>query len=1329
MLLLTEPPFQRRANKVSFFIKSLDSAKRDALIPGGRGAVAGFGVLLATASAILALNAPSTPADPTVKPVSRTASPAAASTDLLEQAQSAIKQGKREEADRLYRLALDVERKSRPPAQDQLARIYSGLAANLKAHGNPAAADAFFRAALALRRKALGEKHADTASAYNDVASNLKALGKYAEADPLFRKALEIKRRTLGEQDPATATGYNNLGSNLKAQGRLAEAERFFRRGLEIRLAAFGERHPDTAAAYNNVASSLQAQGKSADAEPLFRKSLEIKLITLGEADPDVALALNNLARNLDEQSKHAEAEPLLRRALDIRRSALGEEHPDTASSYNNLAENLDARGKFKDAEELFRRALAIQVTKFGEKHPKSATSYVDLAKNLKSQGKYDAAEPFFRRSIELHQALFGDMHPATAAAFNALGSNLKAQAKLREAGAMFRRSLDVRLQILGEKHPETAESYNDLASNMKAEGKYRDADPLFRKALELKLSLLGESHRSTGLAYNNIASNLKAMGRYVEAERFFERALEIKRSNLGDGHPDVATAYNNLASILKSQGKLRDAEALFRKSLDIRRQSLGEAHPDTAAAYNNIGSILRAQRRWAEAAALFTQALEIKRAAVGEDHPQMALAYNNLATVLDAQGDYPAAEGLLRKALDIRRGKLGENHPATANSYQALGQNMLLQNRKEEAESLLRRALKITESTLGPEHPELVKIQTQLSTLLALEPATRSEALAFARSAVSIVRTRRLRQISGKAVGEGASEAEEAFSRATGQAGSVSDPLAYAFTTLLNSLWAANKGGEADPAALINEAFAAAQDLGVSAAGQAFVQTAARTAAGKGELAAAVRLQQDLSAKARELDESLLKAVRKADAQAATRIRSEIQAIGSQLAVADGNLRQSFPEYAELVSPKAISAEEVQTRLLPGEGLLLIIPAGEDVYSFAIARSGSKWNRVAGAQKSVTQRVDKLLCQVDTANCSAVETALETLGIKAVDPDAIPEFDFAAAHALYAELVEPVESALAGVVTVHVTTSGRLSALPLSILRIRPPASAQRDAPVAYGDEGWLTNKYALTNLPAVSALRALRKAGGARLGEAASFVGYGAPKFRRTRGSERSKPTRGGILSDTSSIENLDPLPGTQVELSAMARLLGAPASAVRTGPAATEAAVKNDSSIPTARVIAFATHGLLGNELSGFDEPGLVLTPPGTPTVLDDGILGASEAAELNLSSDWVILSACNTASSDASDDGENLSSLARSFIYAGAAALLASHWRIGDDVTAALTVETLSASRNSSGRSRAEAHQIAMKTVRTGLRPDGTRLPKWKAAWAHPAAWGPFSLISN
>jgi CHAT domain-containing protein len=212
-----------------------------------------------------------------------------------------------------------------------------------------------------------------------------------------------------------------------------------------------------------------------------------------------------------------------------------------------------------------------------------------------------------------------------------------------------------------------------------------------------------------------------------------------------------------------------------------------------------------------------------------------------------------------------------------------------------------------------------------------------------------------------------------------------------------------------------------------------------------------------------------------------------------------------------------------------------------------------------------------------------------------------------------------------------------------------------------------------------------------------------------------------------DPEKLRRLDPLPGTERELAMLARSLRNGVTALRLGAEATETAVKRDTSLSDAAVVVFATHGLLPGEMGQAAEPGLVLTPPEAADSFDDGLLTASEAAELSLAAQWLILSACNTASPGGEQGAEALSGLARAFLYAGADSLLASHWRVSDDASAELTVQTIRAGQ--SGRSQAEALQAGQMAVREGIGIDGLPLVEWQAHWAHPAAWAPFALITD
>ncbi len=119
----------------------------------------------------------------------------------------------------------------------------------------------------------------------------------------------------------------------------------------------------------------------------------------------------------------------------------------------------------------------------------------------------------------------------------------------------------------------------------------------------------------------------------------------------------------------------------------------------------------------------------------------------------------------------------------------------------------------------------------------------------------------------------------------------------------------------------------------------------------------------------------------------------------------------------------------------------------------------------------------------------------------------------------------------------------------------------------------------------------------------------------------------------------EGLVDLPETAIELDSVAASLGSGKDVVFTERKATEARVKEMSragNLANFRVLHFATHALVAGEVSevsrGLSEPALALSLPDKATREDDGLLTASEVAELRLNASLVVLSACNTAAGD-------------------------------------------------------------------------------------------------
>jgi CHAT domain-containing protein len=208
---------------------------------------------------------------------------------------------------------------------------------------------------------------------------------------------------------------------------------------------------------------------------------------------------------------------------------------------------------------------------------------------------------------------------------------------------------------------------------------------------------------------------------------------------------------------------------------------------------------------------------------------------------------------------------------------------------------------------------------------------------------------------------------------------------------------------------------------------------------------------------------------------------------------------------------------------------------------------------------------------------------------------------------------------------------------------------------------------------------------------------------------------------LADAGEIRSQVPLPETADELCAVARDLSVGEKDVWLGNRATEAEIKRLSEageLAKYRIIHFATHGALAGQVGGNSEPGLILTPPDTATERDDGYLSASEVAQLKLDADWVILSACNTAAGGA-EGAEALSGLARAFFYAGARALLVSHWAVASDATVKLITGAVGRMASNKTIGRAEAMRQSMLAM----------IDKGQPVETHPALWAPFIVVGE
>ena len=201
-----------------------------------------------------------------------------------------------------------------------------------------------------------------------------------------------------------------------------------------------------------------------------------------------------------------------------------------------------------------------------------------------------------------------------------------------------------------------------------------------------------------------------------------------------------------------------------------------------------------------------------------------------------------------------------------------------------------------------------------------------------------------------------------------------------------------------------------------------------------------------------------------------------------------------------QLINPTAPTIKLAQSALSIGESLISMYVSPDRTYVWAIPHSGEvAFSSVDLGREDVEDSVSYLR--------AALNPDAETLGD-------IPEYDLAKAYSLYEKLLKPVEAGWKRAKSLLVVAHGPLGYLPLSLLPTEP-ASLDSEEEVLfkkYQNVPWLVRTHAVTMLPSVTSLLALRKLPAGNPTRKA-FVGFADPWFNKKQAAE----AKAAVKSDT--------------------------------------------------------------------------------------------------------------------------------------------------------------------------------------------------------------------
>ena len=829
------------------------------------------------------------------------------------------------------------------------------------------------------------------------------------------------------------------------------------------------------------------------------------------------------------------------------------------------------------------------------------------------------------------------------------------------------------------------------------SEGKYLEAERGLRRSLKLN---------------GDILDSVKDSGR--EALDNEVRILQDASSSSKAAYGQRIGIMNDLARSYLGQKRLIDAEYWARESLFLAINRFGVNSTRTSFALLTLTRVISEQGRQPEAVLLSAAALKSAQQSTNyAASPAIAGARKVLATSLAADGKYSQADKVFSEMVDGLKAD-----PEIASRYQTGDLDWALAliktGKANQAATMTAEMLSKAGARMEKNSPRLAMIRAFNASAIQVSSQS-SQALVEFKQSIPVL------------IDQARNDSENGTSTIR-----QIQRLTFVLEEYLASL--AQQAKTDSSGATAAEAFQIADLARGSGVQRALTSSAARANISDPQLASLARREQDLQQRINTLTELLTGLLSAPTAQqlpaAQAKIRSDIASFKSQREDLKKEIEKKYPDYAELVEPKPASVERTQKALKSDEVLVSWYFSDNVGYVWAITKDRpAQFAQLSVGRSQIAKEVSQLRKSLDP-------------GVATIDE--IPPFDVALANLLYQQVMAPVQSAFIGKKVMLTVPHAELGQLPLSLLVTKPtpqPAKAGATPFSGYKTIPWLARDIAVAQLPSVTALTALRSLPPGNASRK-NFVGFGDPYFSgeqersaqkqvkatqlATRGIPlylRSAPKTSGVSS--AELALLPRLPDTSIELEEIGKAIGAGDGDIFLHQ---QASVKQVMSMDLSnrKVVMFATHGLVPGELNGLTQPALALSSPDVTGDKDDGLLTMDKVLTLRLDADWVVLSACNTASGEGAGS-EAVSGLGRAFFFAGAKALLVSNWPVDSLASRTMMTDLFKNQQKAQSTSKAELlRQAMLNQIDQGGMKEGGNM---KYSYAHPLFWAPFVVVGD
>jgi CHAT domain-containing protein/Tfp pilus assembly protein PilF len=977
------------------------------------------------------------------------------------------------------------------------------------------------------------------------------------------------------------------------------------------------------------------------------------------------------------------------------------------ASILDAEATALERQNDLVKAESAYREAFLIR-EKIAPGTLGLAGSMTKLGTMALGRGELDRAEPLFKRAVAIHETLAPNSLSA-AASLHGLGGVARGRGDSAVAEASYRSSLAIREKLLPDSL-EVASSLNNLGVVLYDRGELAASEEFHRRALAIRERLAPDS-LLIAASLNNLGIVAEQRGDLAGAEEFQSRGLAI-RERLAPDSLGVAASLNNLGVVTSQRGDQVAAESLHQRALAIR-EKLAPHSLEVAVSLTNLGMVASHRGDLAVAQEFHTRALAIEETQA-PDSLVVAQSLSNLGNVAIRRGDLVAADEFHRRALAIKQ-KRAPDSLFVAITLSSLGNVAQERNDLKSAEEFHTRALTIREKLA----PASLVVARSLSNLgdVARERGDRLTARRLHERALSF------RQ---KFAPGSTEEAESLHSLGLlAHEAAQSELAADFFRQAIGALEAqtVRLGGAEDVRSgfaaeyaeyyrdyigllVANHQVARAFDiLERSRARSLLSMVAERDLLFAEDLPPAVARDRTLiNADYDRTQDAIARLNPAKESAEIERLLTRLRELRDKREVIAQTIRKNSPRFASLHYPQPLDLAAAQRSLDAGTVLLAYCVTKEKTYLFVVQPAGRPLLRSSPPVSVFTLPIG------DAALRERIGAFRELIQRGRESHEHATDSLRAAGRELFETLVNPARGLIAASSRVLISPDGPLHTLPFAALL---PPSDQKRRLHRYFIE-WKPLHIVASATVYAELKKNRRNTGGTP--SSVVLAAFGDPAYLAALG-KRAAMAIPEVRAMARRGHTFEPLPATRTEVEAISRLYAGRA-ATYLGHQATEERAKAIGR--NVRYLHFASHGLLDERFPL--NSALALTIPERPSEGQaNGLLQAWEIFEqMRIDADLVTLSACETGLGKEMG-GEGLIGLARAFQYAGARAVLASLWNVGDDSTAELMT------RFYGHLKRGKAKDEALRAAQIDL----IRRQRFSKviAVAHPFHWAAFQLFGD